>query len=358
MLRYSLFCIFFLTIFLSQVNAQGSYPPIQQPLGHLWPYKYDSSLEPTNPRNLAGLTVVVTGDSTQWGQGNAIARLYKENGCNVYGFSRKSSSQVYNRTWDHFSGDLRSEIDVAAFVIYLKSKGVTKIDALFLNAGVMMNLYPQDLSPINMEKGPIDTNFFGNYRMYYYLLRGGLLPVDQDVRIIWTGSIGSVTHFQPITSYAISKAMINNYVQQITAHLNQTSHKMTHYVINPFGVATQISCHNQNPILAINEICDSQTDQVLAQANCNQPFNPNPAYNTMATDVALMGRTILRNRDPVSTPKIYVIDSGSFFPLDSYGGRWDRWFPLWHSADTNEYARDWLGSALSGFYPVCSTYPA
>ena len=78
----------------------------------------------------------------------------------------------------------------------------------------------------------------------------------------------------------------------------------------------------------------------------------------MATDVALMDRTIVRNPKPVDTPKIYVIDSGSFFPLDAYGGRRDRWFPLWHQAEPTEYARDWLASTLSGVYPICAAYPA
>lgn len=56
-----LFFIGLMTI-LSSVNGQGPYPPIEKPLGHLWPFKYDASLEPANPRNLAGLTVIVTGD--------------------------------------------------------------------------------------------------------------------------------------------------------------------------------------------------------------------------------------------------------------------------------------------------------
>ena len=352
--------LLFLICFTALIaQSCAAYPAIQSPLGHLWPAKYDASLEPSNPRSLNNKVIVVTGDSTKWGQGNEIARLYKGMGAKVYGFSRKPSSQVFNRTWDHFSGDLNSELDVLQFVSYLKfAKGVQRIDALFLNAGIMRNLYPQDLTPLNLERGPIATNFLGNYRMYYYLLRGGLIESTHDTRIIWTGSIGGNTHFQPILDYGISKSMINNYVQQFASHVSQVNNKISHFVINPFGVGTQISCHNEEAVF-VNQLCQAQTDAIKQgiQSTCSSTYVFDPTYQTMGTDVALMGRTILRNPDVALIPRVYVIES-TFFPFDSYGGKWDRWFPLWHEADPVEYANEWLQSALSGFYPVCATYPA
>jgi hypothetical protein len=154
-------------------------------------------------------------------------------------------------------------------------------------------------------------------------------------------------------SYGVSKAMINNFVKQSAVVEKLLGLKLKHFVNNPFGVSTQIACNNQQPIL-INQLCANVTQSMIGGGTvCNNSFVPDPS-STTAEDVALFYRIMLR--DPNPKYRVTLIESS--FPLDQYGGKWDRCHALWYQGNPIEYAQEWLNSAFQYFFPSCAAFPA
>lgn len=102
--------------------------------------------------------IVVTG--TRKGLGLQIANYFLENGCFVYGCSRRHSS-IEHENYSHYVMDVSSEEDVINLVrsVY-KERG--RIDFLINNAGAAsMNHFI--LTPYETAKKLINTNFMGTF---------------------------------------------------------------------------------------------------------------------------------------------------------------------------------------------------
>ena len=339
---------------------------------NLWPYKYNPSVEPANPRNVTGLTVVVTGDSTKWGQGNGIARGWaSEERAKVYGFSRSSASKVYNRTWTHASGDLRKPSQVKSFAKGLR-KETKHVDVLYLNAGIMRDLFPQALDAENIQAGPIATNFFGNHGFFSELLEQGLLGLRGRTDVLWAGSIARYTYLAPLLDYTLSKLLMNYFVK--LSELSGASIpklNINHFVYNPYGVATKIACHNEVAI-GKNFHCAAQMQAmrdalditlangtVIPRGFCSDSVAPDLNGMTNADDIFRLSRSLVRIPDSEvkASKKVHVISAAPYF-LNAQGEDWDTFHAEIDQRQPAEYAQEWESSFLSQFYARCAHFDA
>ncbi|WP_419174826.1 SDR family NAD(P)-dependent oxidoreductase [Desulfosediminicola sp.] len=162
-----------------------------------------------------GAEVLITGVSG--GLGKALAGLYLERGCTVYGLSRREPAELMKDERFLFSSvDLR---DFAATEESLKKRIETKnINLVVLNAGILGDFGDMTTTRLEVMKEVMDVNLWVNKVILDYLFQNGV-AVQQVVAI---SSGASVSGARGWNGYGISKAALNMMVKLYAAERSET----------------------------------------------------------------------------------------------------------------------------------------
>lgn len=146
-------------------------------------------------------TVIVTGASS--GIGLATAKLFSENGCSVYDFSRSGSE---NGKIHHITCDVTDEESVKnAVTQVIKKEG--KIDVLVNNAGFGISGAAENTDTAKAKK-QFDVNFFGTFNS-----SKAVIPFMRDKKsglIINISSMAAPLSIPFQLFYSASKSAVNS----------------------------------------------------------------------------------------------------------------------------------------------------
>ena len=151
-------------------------------------------------------TAIVTGASG--GIGREAARIFSENGCTVYDFSRSEKPQEGVR---HIPCDVTDEASVKAAV-----QAVTDerggVDILVCCAGMGISGAVEFTDPVDSYR-QMNVNLFGTDRVVRAVLPH--MRRQRSGRLVMTSSVAGVTPIPFQTWYSASKAAINSYAMAL-----------------------------------------------------------------------------------------------------------------------------------------------
>lgn len=310
---------------------------------------YDGSVEPENPRSLAGQVVVITGDRT--GQGEATAELLHNSGMLVIGLSSHAKVQPGERDkpkdfpWLHYKVDITNVNKLRNVFGKIKKelnkRGYNRIENFVLNAGRMSYPPPQD-TDFETVLQLISNNYGGNFNVWRVAQEVGLVDINQDTRVGWTSSTGSIGDLNFVTHYGLSKSLINWWIQAEHDLNEKRGAKVHHFMIAPWAIAgSNISCHKLylSKVPQNEQVCKNEVNNFLinSQNPCPKPPAGPGALDSYVSDIALYWRALLREpSDNLWNVYNYIT---SAYPLDQNGNTWDEWIPAWEQCNPKEYAQ-------------------
>lgn len=148
-------------------------------------------------------TVFITGSSK--GLGNGFANYFLQSNNNVIGFSRSEAPSLSeNKHYSHHLADF-SQLDSISTVISKAIEGITQIDTVILNAGILGDIQTMHDSSIEEMKKVMDTNLWANKVILDTLLHKNV-TIKQVVAI---SSGASINGNKGWSGYSISKAALN-----------------------------------------------------------------------------------------------------------------------------------------------------
>lgn len=173
--------------------------------------------------------VLITGVSS--GIGNALAKVYTDNGFNVYGLDLNTCE---NNCFSFFKADITNKVDLENICNKLNEEKIV-LDMIINVAGIhkMAALVESDYQ---MMKKVIDVNLCGTMlvnRTFHKLLK------EKGKIIIVTSEVAS---FDPLPFnglYNVSKSALDTYAQALRQELNLLNQKVI--TIRPGAVETNLS---------------------------------------------------------------------------------------------------------------------
>lgn len=149
-----------------------------------------------------GEGVLITGVSS--GLGQALARLYLERDCTVYGFSRREPAELGKQGDFRFASvDLKDFKTTAECLDHLIAGG--NIQLVILNAGILGTFGDMTSTALDVMKEVMDVNLWANKVVLDNLFQQGVAP--RQVVAISSGA--SVSGARGWNAYGISKAALN-----------------------------------------------------------------------------------------------------------------------------------------------------
>lgn len=162
------------------------------------------------------MNVFITGSNS--GLGFGLAKYYLGKGNKVYGISRKINSEINSR--GNFSFLLQDISDFKELEINLVSfiRGVTKLDLVILNAGIMNEI--KDLKETSLEeiKKVMDVNVWANKIIIDTLFN----EVKIINRIVAISSGASQSGSRGWNAYSLSKATLNMLIKLYSKEFEET----------------------------------------------------------------------------------------------------------------------------------------
>jgi NAD(P)-dependent dehydrogenase (short-subunit alcohol dehydrogenase family) len=165
------------------------------------------------------MNILITGTSR--GLGYGLCSYYLEAGHKVYGISRQSNAELDK--FDHFSflrQDLTSYKDLGKAVPQFL-KGVTQLDIIILNAGVLNEIKDLGDTTLDEIKATMEINVWANKVLIDILFESvGILKT-----IVAISSGAAVSGSRGWNAYSLSKATLNMLID-----LYSREHEDTHFI--------------------------------------------------------------------------------------------------------------------------------
>ena len=185
-----------------------------------------------DPKNTV---VFITGASS--GLGKTTAEYLSSLGYKVYGTSRKETTAS---AYSMLIMDVRDETSVKAAVDEIISKE-GRIDVLLNNAGYGIGGAIEDSTP-KMAEEQVDTNFFGVYRVQYYVLKH--MKAQKSGLIINMSSIGGVIGLPYQGLYSASKFAVEGMTEALYKEMRSQNIRVC--MIEPGDFKTGFTASREN----------------------------------------------------------------------------------------------------------------
>jgi NAD(P)-dependent dehydrogenase (short-subunit alcohol dehydrogenase family) len=162
------------------------------------------------------MNVFITGSSS--GLGFGLAKYYLEKGNKVYGISRKVNSGIKNRSnFKYLIQDISNfkelEINLFSFL-----RGVTTLDLVILNAGIMNEIKDLKETSLDEIKKVMDINVWANKIIIDKLFD----EVEIIHQIVAVSSGASVSGSRGWNAYSLSKATLNMLIKLYAKEFDTT----------------------------------------------------------------------------------------------------------------------------------------
>ncbi|MGQ7870249.1 SDR family NAD(P)-dependent oxidoreductase [Sunxiuqinia sp. sy24] len=162
------------------------------------------------------MNVLITGTST--GLGNGLAQYYLKAGWQVYGISRKTSTDLEAHPQFHFLAHDLSSLEATADKLAAFVELVDTFDLVILNAGILNEI--KDLHNTRLEeiKHVMDVNVWGNKVLIDVLTE----QVNHLKQVVAISSGASVSGARGWNAYSLSKATLNMLINLYSKEFPET----------------------------------------------------------------------------------------------------------------------------------------